>query len=382
MVEVVRASVKAGAVGFSTSRNPGHRLPDGRSIPGTYALPDELAAIAKAVGEHDGLMQTVMNMSDFEGEMALLREEAACARVLFSHFTGPTTRYGDKVEAKVMAMRDDGLDVNAMIIPRSSGFIIGLQAYLPWQGGPWDELGEMDFEQRLAAIQKHDFQARLLDHAKEHDPQLTAELIFPISHGTGGSGESATANYVGGPSESLKGIADKAGEHPAESFIRISSETDGKTFFTMRHFNQNLDALAKALSSDFCLPGLGDAGAHVRQVMDSGWTTFVMSYWHRDKGLFSLPEVVQQLTSAPARIIGLRDRGTLVPGKKADLNVIKLAALSECIPELVHDLPSGAQRLTQRARGYRATICNGQIILEHDRLTSSCAGSVLRNVVE
>ncbi|MEM7020661.1 MAG: amidohydrolase family protein, partial [Pseudomonadota bacterium] len=142
---LARDAVKAGAVGFSTSRNPGHRIPDGRSVPGTYAEDDELVEIAKAVGAEGGLMQTVMNMSEFETEMALLKKEAAEARVLFSHYTGRTSSYGDKVEAKVMAMCNEGLDVNAMVIPRGSGFVTGLQAYLPWHGGPWEELSEMAF---------------------------------------------------------------------------------------------------------------------------------------------------------------------------------------------------------------------------------------------
>ena len=138
-------------------------------------------------------------------------------------------------------------------------------------------------------------------------------------------------------------------------------------------------ALAKAISSEFCLPSLGDAGAHVSQIMDSGWATFVMTHWHRDTGLFTLPEVVRRLTAAPARIIGLSDRGTLEVGRKADINVIKLEELSERMPEIVNDFPGGASRFIQKARGYRATVCNGQVILENDELTGARAGTVLRH---
>ena len=373
MAEIVRTAVKDGAVGFSTSRNPGHRIPDGRSVPGTYAEHDELVEIAKAVGEQGALMQTVMNMANFEGEMELLKKEAGKARVLFSHFTGGTTSYGDKVDAKVMAMRHEGLDVSAMVIPRPSGFVTGLQVHLPWRGGAWDELNEMQFEDRLYAIRDAEFAARLVDHARENEPQITPDYIYYL-------GDGDKPNYVAGANESLMAIAEVAHEHPAETFIRFSSETDGKALFTLRHLNRNLDALAKAITSEFCLPGLGDAGAHVSQIMDSGWTTFVMTHWHRDTGLLSLAEVVRRLTAAPARIIGLNDRGTLKPGMKADLNIIKLDALSERMPELVHDLPGGAPRLTQKARGYRATVCNGQVILENDQHTGARAGSIHRHV--
>ncbi len=105
--------------------------------------------------------------------------------------------------------------------------------------------------------------------------------------------------------------------------------------------------------------------------MDSGWATFTLSHWHRDSGVYSLPEAVRRLTRAPARILGLEDRGTLAAGLKADVNVIDLENLAERQPEFVHDFPGGAGRYVQRGRGYRATLCNGQVIAENDELTGA-----------
>jgi N-acyl-D-aspartate/D-glutamate deacylase len=122
---------------------------------------------------------------------------------------------------------------------------------------------------------------------------------------------------------------------------------------------------------------LGDAGAHVGQVMDSGWCSFVLSHWVRERRLFTPEEAVRRMTSAPARIMGLRDRGTLAPGQKADLNVIDLARVGERMPEYVRDFPNGAGRFVQRARGYRATLCNGALVLEHDEHTGARGGAVL-----
>jgi len=373
MAEIVRKAVADGAVGFSTSRFLGHYIPDGRHVPGTHAEHDELETIAQVVGEQGALMQNVTNFGgDFDGEMELIRKEAGKARVLFSHGTGRSSSYGNKVEKLIMEMRDNGLDVNAIAIPRSSGFVTGLQAYLPWRGGAWSELFDMDFDARLAAIKDSEFAARLVEQAKEKGPLISEDMIYYL-------GDGDKPNYVGGPEESLQAVSAANGEHPAETFIRISIETEGKALFTLRFFNQNIDALAEAISSEFCIPSLGDAGAHVSQIMDSGWATFVMTHWHRDTGLFSLPEAVRRLTSAPARIIGLKDRGTLEEGKKADINVIQLDSLSERMPEIVNDFPGGAPRFIQKARGYRATLCNGQVILENDELTGASAGTVLRH---
>jgi len=373
MAEIVEQAVLDGAVGFSTSRFLGHYLPDGRHVPGTHAQHEELVAIADVVGRHGALMQNVMNFGgNYDGEMALLRKEAEKARVLFSHGTGKSSSYGNKVEASIMAMRREGLDVNAIAIPRASGFVTGLQAYLPYRGGPWSELHDLDFDARCHAIQDSAFCERLVSAAKERGALISEEQVFYL-------GDGDRPNYVGGPSESLAAMAAGRGLHPSELFLELSRSTNGKALFTLRFFNQNMDALAEAISSDFCIPSLGDAGAHVSQIMDSGWATFVLSHWHRDAGLFTLSEAVRRLTSMPAAMIGLKDRGRLAPGMRADVNVIDLANLSERMPEIAHDFPNGAPRFIQKALGYRATVCNGAVILENDELTGARAGQVLRH---
>ena len=127
------------------------------------------------------------------------------------------------------------------------------------------------------------------------------------------------------------------------------------------------------------MPGLGDAGAHVSQMIDSGWTSFVLSYWHRDVGLYSIEEAVRRMAAVPAEVLGLNDRGTLAVGKRADINIIDIDKVGERQPQLVHDFPGGAPRFIQRAAGYQATLCNGQVILRDDEHTGTRSGQVLKN---
>ena len=141
----------------------------------------------------------------------------------------------------------------------------------------------------------------------------------------------------------------------------------------------DLDGVEDLIQSDWIVPAQGDAGAHVGQMNDSGCSTFVLSHWVRDKGALTLADAVKRLTSFPASVLGLDDRGTLAVGKRADLNVIDLDNLAERQPQIVNDMPFGAPRFIQRARGYRATLCNGQITLENDELTGDRAGRVLRS---
>lgn len=148
----------------------------------------------------------------------------------------------------------------------------------------------------------------------------------------------------------------------------------------MRGFNLDLGALAELITTEWAMPGLGDAGAHVSQMIDSGWPTFILSHWHRDSGVYSVQEAVRRITSMPAQVLGLQDRGVLAVGKRADINVVDLDRLEERMPQLVHDFPFGAPRFIQRAAGYHATVCNGAVILSDDELTGDCAGRVLRGV--
>ena len=113
--------------------------------------------------------------------------------------------------------------------------------------------------------------------------------------------------------------------------------------------------------------------------MDAGWSSFMLSYWHRQRGFYSLPEVIERMTSGPARVVGLADRGTLAEGMRADVNVIDLDAVAELQPELVHDFPGGAPRYIQKSRGFSATIVNGQISVRDGELTGTRAGMVLRH---
>ena len=144
-------------------------------------------------------------------------------------------------------------------------------------------------------------------------------------------------------------------------------------------FAKNLKEQGDLFRSAHIYPGLGDAGAHVSQIMDAGWSSFVLSHWVRETGHFTLPEAIEKMTSGPARVIGLDDRGVLKPGMRADVNVIDTETVSEKQPVLVHDFPHDAPRYIQKSNGFKATIVNGKISLLDGELTGTRAGQVLRH---
>ncbi|MFK7895332.1 MAG: amidohydrolase family protein [Myxococcota bacterium] len=386
MAELVGKSVAEGAIGFSSSRLLAHRMPDGRSIPGTFAKTEEMVAIAKAAGENNGLVQNVFEYTRFESEMELLRAQATAAqtRAIFTapHVPGADGKpnaYVDHIEG----MRADGLDVTALTLPRSGGFLSGLKTnimvmppdeFIPGSMTPaWKQLVAMPFEERLAAIRDDQTRANLVEEAKG---AKTVGMFAPNFYWLG---DGDTPHYTKERSESLPELAKAAGEHPVETWMRFMLESDGQALFHVRFFNHDYAAVEEFLQNDWVLPSLGDAGAHLTQIIDSGWPTFMLSHWHRERGTFSLPETIRLLTSAQARILGFQDRGTLAVGMRADINVINVDEVIEEQPQLVDDFPNGVSRLIQKAKGYRATICNGSIIVSEGELTGERAGQVIRN---
>ncbi len=378
---LVGQSVKDGAVGFSTNRLPGHTLPDGRSIPGTFAKEEELVAISKAVGRHGGLLQSVLNYGKLDEEMDILAKQcrAAGTRLLFSAPYFPGTNGSDGAgegtgyDQAIAAMRDEGLDVSGLTLPRSGGFVSGLCTDALFPTPAWGEIRKLGFAERLAAIQDADTRAKLVAEAQEvPEIEQRARGVFWL-------GNADRPHYTRDAEESLYHQAKAAGVHPVALWLDKMLETNGETLFHVRFFNTDLHALESFLTLDWMLPGIGDAGAHVSQIMDSGWTSFLLAHWVRDRGLFSKEEAVRRMTSASARVLGFTDRGTLQPGAKADVNVIDLARVAERQPQMVHDFPGGAPRLIQKAVGYKATVCNGVPILQDDEHTGERAGRVLRN---
>jgi len=382
MAALAGDSVAQGAIGFSSSRLVAHKMPDGRSIPGPFATRDEMVAIAEAVGNHNGLVQNVLEYSRLDAEMSLLREQALAAktRVIFTapHIpsaSGKANAYSDIIES----MKAEGIDITGLALPRSFGFLSGLKTNIMFMSPAWSALTDLEFPARLQAIQDPETRATLIHEADEMGKDgSTAPLSQWVSNfyclGAGDSPQ-----YTKGLEESLPAIARAAGEHPAETWLRFMLESDGEALFHVRFGNHDYEALEEFLKNDWILPSLGDTGAHLTQIIDAGWATFMLSHWHREKGTFTLAETIRLLTSAQARILGFADRGRLAVGMRADVNIIDVDNVLEAQPTLIRDFPEETPRLSQKAFGYLATICNGNVIVENGELTGQRAGRVLRN---
>ncbi len=392
IASLVGTSVREGAVGFSTNRLRAHVMPDGRPIPGTFASEEELISISAAVGTQGGILQSVIEGGDkLPAELALIKKQltAAKTRLLFSAPWEPGENGKSAYQGAIDDMKASGLDIVGTTQPRAAAFLSGLQSNILFamrpKGNAWRDLRRKNPKDRLTAIRDTILRRQLIEEAKQMEPAqsigqtMMSSRFFIPPKSAFWMGTDPRPNYTGGRESSLATLAEQAGEHPAETWLRLMDESKGKGLFMLRFVNQDLEELPDFMRSDWIVPGVGDAGAHVSVIMDAGWTSFLLSYWHRDRGEFSLHEAVHYLTAKQARVIGLHDRGSLEIGKRADINIIDINQLAERQPTRVNDFPGGSPRFIQRARGYQATLVNGKIILENDELSGVSAGRILRN---
>jgi len=367
MADIVEKAMKDGAVGFSTNRYEPHKAPDGRAIPGTYAESSELLEIAKVVGPQDGLMQLVG--ADFDIMKSIADTEGS--RVLFSYGCSGEEGSGERAATQLDELNLEGRNITAISHTRGSGYMFGLQSDIPISGLTWDELRAKDFEGRLEAIHDETFCKALVAEARE--PKSCGIPLQKVHFL--GLEEIPDHNSA----QNLIELSKSAAEHWSETFLRLSRDSKGRGLFNWRMFGGNLKEQGDLFASEHLIPGLGDVGAHVSQIMDAGWASFVLSHYVRETGVFTLPQAIKRMTADPAAVIGLNDRGILKVGMKADINVFNPEEVTELQAVLVNDFPGDAPRYIQRARGFKATLVNGRINVLDGEPTGARAGQVLRH---
>ncbi|MDX6745137.1 N-acyl-D-amino-acid deacylase family protein [Actinocorallia sp. A-T 12471] len=388
MAALVGEAVEAGALGFSTSRTFMHTVPDGRPVPGTYALPAELAAIADALAARGrGTFQVVPRIGERDGadransvaEMAWMEEVSrASGRPLAFSIMQSDRRPGlwSWVMDATAAARSRGADLRPMTAVRGSAIVYGLVSRTPYDALPsWAALMALPIGERLSALDDAALRERLVEEASR-----PADLKGPLAPKDPAKIyllPPGTAAYDVSPGNSLAAEAARRGLTPPAAFLAYLRETDGVGLLYYPVLNQDLDAVATMITNPDVVIGVADAGAHVALTMDAGNSTYFLTHWVRDRGLLDVGPAIRKLTKDAASLWGIPDRGTLTPGSYADINVIDLASLELHTPVMLEDFPLNAPRFTQRARGYLHTLVNGEPLINHDTLTPALPGRLI-----
>ena len=389
MRRLAAEAMRAGALGFSTSRSMNHRSIKGDPIPSLRATRDELMGIALGLRDAGrGVLQFIsdFNAPSLEVEFAMLRElvEVSGRPMSISLAQRHSSSRGwrkllDLVGDAVAA----GLTMRAQVAPRPIGVLFGLQGSRnPFSACP-------SFKAEVAALPLAGKVERL------RDPLLRARLLVEIEALQGDSmGLRLTAfdrifpfgdppDYEPAASSSLAAQAVSRGVSAAELAYDLLLEDEGRAFLFAPFANYadyNLDACREMLDDPNTVVGLGDGGAHVSIISDGSFPTYLLTHWGRDRpqGRFDLAWLVKRQTSDTARTVGLLDRGVIAPGMKADLNVIDMAKLGLSAPVMSADLPAGGKRLLQRASGYVATVVSGVPVYRDGQATGALPGRLVR----
>lgn len=387
MRALAKEAVEVGALGFASSRLTIHKTESGSPIPSYDAAREEIEQIARGVVDGGGgLLQFVPDIpaAGYQPVLQTVFDVAEDVGLPLT-FTLVVANSGDPTWPDAITMIEKanaaGGDITAQLLPRPIGLIIGLQLSAnPFVLYPsYREIAHLPLAERVAQMRKPEVRARILaDKPGEGHPILYVaqmwDWIYPLGD---------NPDYEPDPSMFIAARARARGVDPMEEAYDRLLDDDGRAMLLVATSNlqgNSLDTVGELLHRDDVVLGLGDGGAHYGMICDASYSTYFLTHWARDRksGRFSVADAVRRLTSVPARVAGLGDRGRIAVGYKADLNVIDHAALRLHKPVISHDLPAGGRRLDQTADGYVATIVSGEIIAENGVPTAARPGKLVR----
>ena len=390
MRALAKEAIEIGALGFASSRLTIHKTESGSPIPSYDAAREEIEEIARGVvdagggllqfvpdipaGGYQPVLQTVFDVAEDVGLPVTFT-------LVVANSGDPTWPDAITMVEKANKNAGGGVRFTAQLLPRPIGLIIGLQLSAnPFVLYPsYREIAHLPLAERVAEMRKPEVRARILaDKPGIGHPILYVAQMWDWIFALGDN-----PNYEPNPSDSIGARARAKGVNPMEEAYDRLLDDDGRAMLLVATSNlekNSLDTVGELLHRDDVVLGLGDGGAHYGMICDASYSTYFLAHWARDRasGRFTVPQAVRELTSVPARVAGLGDRGRIAVGYKADLNVIDHAALRLHKPVISYDLPAGGRRLDQTADGYVATVVSGEVIAENGVPTQARPGKLVR----
>jgi N-acyl-D-amino-acid deacylase len=379
MRTIVKQGMKDGALGFATSRAGTHVGYEGRPVPSRACEIEEIFRLAKAVGESGGgLIAATAGKDLFIDEYPDLARESGCTVTWTALLAGLALGKGDHEEqlAKSEAIVAEGHRVFPQVTPRPLNFEYQMAA--PFLFEPFSVMkpaaaADAEGKKKIYADSefREAFKARI-DGARKEFKGAFDKTVISQHQKNGELDEQVLAD-----------VARERGMTPTDLLLDLALETNLETRFRMPVANHDEDEVEPLLKSGATVIGLSDAGAHASQLCDACQPTYFLGRWVREKQSFTVEEAVRMLTSRPAEVAGITDRGLLALGRPADVAVFDPETVGAGGLERVYDFPGGADRLISKERGMRAVVVNGTVLRENgaDAISpeGELPGGVLRN---
>jgi len=390
MSRIVEEGIRAGALGFSTSRTVLHKSVDGELVPGTTATKEELIGIGRAMGRVGyGVFEMASDMKrdwDEFGWMGALSRETGLP-VTFAALQSIAKEMPlEEQISSMIAENDNGANIVAQIALRGNGIIMAWQGTVhPFRFKPaWAEIEALPWAQQLVRLKDTAFKGRMIAEESVFPESDIIDFLRIVAGGWLVHFEMGPAfNYEPRQDESVMARAIAAEVSPAEYAYDLLMQDDGTGFIyfpILNYRDGNLNFLEALQTRDDCVNSLSDGGAHCGTICDAASPTFMLQHWVRDRAgaRITLENAIKRQCYDTARLYGLNDRGVLKPGYLADINIIDLDRLKLSKPWLAFDLPAGGRRLLQKADGYVATVKAGVVTFRQGKMTGALPGIVVR----
>ena len=386
MTRIAEEAMRAGAMGFATSRSIFHRDRNGVPIPTKDSIEPELEAVGQGMkSAGHGVLEALIDFEDVDAEFGLLRRVSERNNLSLT-FTVAQLLDNPRGWERALELIDEanagGLNVKGQVIGRPTGLLLGLDlSFNPFSLNPsYQAIAALPLAERVAEMRKPEVRTRILAD-KPAGAKLKLLDYLHAFHRIFELGD--PPNYAPPPDTSIAAMAERKGVDALEVAYDLLLKKDGNAVLFVpvgNYADGNLDAVTRLLTDDNTIMGLGDGGAHYGVICDAGYPTFMLTYWGRDKAGLKLPvaQIIKGLTCDTAEFIGLHDRGRIAPGYKADINIIDFDRLRLHAPRPVFDLPANGRRLVQDADGYAATIVSGEITYEDGKPTQALPGKLVR----
>ena len=398
ITQIVKEGLRAGALGFSTSRTLIHNYGGRKYPPGTFASADELFGIGRAMQEvGHGVFQMTSNhvQMDYEVTQWMSRFAKETGRpVAFSLTqTDETPDLWKTLMQRLDEAQAQNIPLIGSISARPAGILMSwLGSTQPFAFHPrWKALAAMPWPERLAQLRDPAVRRDLVDGmraALDGPLRFDTRVNYLASSYHKMFALGAEPDYEPDPERSVQAIASREGRAPLEIIYDLMLEQDGTAmiyFPSFNYANNNLDHLHTMLQHPRTMMSLADGGAHCGYICDVSMPTYLLTHWTRDRakrfgpeGVLSLEHIVKRQTADTAGFYGLNDRGQIKVGCKADLNVIDYDRLKLLPPYVAFDLPANGRRLVQDAEGYVATMVSGEVIRQHGENTGALPGQLIR----
>ena len=386
MAALAGDAVRAGALGFSTSRTLNHRTSTGDYTPTLKAGEDELTAIAGAMqGVGRSVLQFVLDPSTLHEDLPMMLRIAENTKIPVSFSITQHDKAPQRWRKTLDIINEasaKGLSITAQIAARPVGLMLGLElSRNPFQTHPsYRAIARLPLAERLIRLRQPEVRAAILsESATATDDPLFFRPNYDKMYLLGNP-----PDYEQPPENALGARARREGKRPEELAYDAMLTEDGRGMLYVPFLNYadgNLDATREMLQDPRSVPGLSDGGAHCGIICDASFPTYLLTHWTRDRSRgekLSIPFVVAVQSRKTALSVGLHDRGLLAPGHKADVNVIDYDNLHLHPPKVHYDLPVGGRRLLQQVDGYDATVVSGVVTQREGRATGARPGKLVR----